>query len=142
MKGVAGGGLSRAGLDLRSEPIAIKKVEFPDGKSPANPFLQPGETPRVRASRGFEAMAASPDGRRLYPIVEGSFTDDPDLRRRFIYEFDNRTGSYTGRTWQYETDTDNNVIRAVDLDTGRGPAEALVQALGRIVPGPALSRRR
>jgi glycerophosphoryl diester phosphodiesterase len=84
--------------------------EFPAGKSPANPFLQPGETPRVRSSRGFEAMAASRDGRTLYPIVEGSFTDDPILRRRFIYEFDTRTGSYTGRTWQYETDTDNNVI--------------------------------
>jgi glycerophosphoryl diester phosphodiesterase len=95
-------------------------VEFPDGKSPANPFLQPGETPRVRSSRGFEAMAASRDGRTLYPIVEGSFTDDPVLRRRFIYEFDTGTGSYTGRTWQYETDTDNNVIGdAFTLGDGR-----------------------
>jgi glycerophosphoryl diester phosphodiesterase len=95
-------------------------VDFPDGKSPANPFLQPGETPRVRSSRGFEAMAASRDGRTLYPIVEGSFTDDPIARRRFIYEFDTRTGSYTGRTWQYETDTDNNVIGdAFTLDDRR-----------------------
>ena len=84
--------------------------EFPDGKSPANPYLQPGEVPRVRSSRGFEAMAISANGRLLYPIVEGSFTDDPLLRRRFIYEFDTRAGAYTGRTWQYETDTDNNVI--------------------------------
>jgi glycerophosphoryl diester phosphodiesterase len=95
-------------------------VEFPDGKSPANPFLRPGETPRVRSSRGFEAMAWSPDRRMLYPIVEGSFVDDPVLRRRFVYEFDTRAGSYTGRTWQYETDTDNNVVGdAFTLADGR-----------------------
>ena len=90
--------------------VLAPPVEFPDGKSPANPFLEPGEIPTVRSSRGFEAMAASRNGRLLYPIVEGSFTDDPVGRRRFIYEFDTRAGAYTGRTWQYETDTDDNVI--------------------------------
>jgi len=85
-------------------------VPFPDGKSPANPTLEPGEVPRIRSSRGFEAMAPSPDGRFLYPIVEGSFVDDPILRRRFVYEFDVRGERYTGRRWQYETDIDANVI--------------------------------
>jgi glycerophosphoryl diester phosphodiesterase len=55
-------------------------------------------------------MAASADGRHLYPIVEGSFTDDPLLRRRYVYEFDTHHAAYTGRRWQYETDTDSNVI--------------------------------
>jgi hypothetical protein len=32
------------------------------------------------------------------------------LRRRYIYEFDTSTETYTGRTWHYETDVDNNVI--------------------------------
>ena len=85
-------------------------VEFPDGKSSAHPFLAPGEQPRVRSSRGFEAMAASADGRHLYPVVEGSFADDPLLRRRYVYEFDTHRATYTGRRWQYETDTDSNVI--------------------------------
>ena len=85
-------------------------VPFPDGKSPANPTLQPGEQPRVRSSRGFEAMALSADGRALLPIVEGSFVDDPVLRRRFVYEFNLETEQYSGRTWQYETDADANVI--------------------------------
>lgn len=85
-------------------------VPFPDGKSPANPYLAPGETPRVASSRGFEALAASPDGRRLYPVVEGAFTDDADKRRRWVYEFDTRTQQYTGRTWQYQTDAEANVI--------------------------------
>lgn len=93
-------------------------VQFPDGKSPGNPYLQAGEFARVRGSRGFEAMAQSPDGRKLYPIVEGSFADDPQPRRRYIYEFDTRTSTYTGRTWQYETDRDVNVIGdAFALDT-------------------------
>lgn len=90
--------------------VLAPPVEFPGGRSPANPYLTPGETPRVRSSRGFEAMAASAGGTTLYPIVEGSFTDDPVLRRRYIYEFDTATATYTGRTWQYETDTDDNVI--------------------------------
>jgi glycerophosphoryl diester phosphodiesterase len=94
----------------RTGRVLAAPYEFPDGKSPANPFLQPGETPRVRSSRGFEAMAISDDGRYLYPIVEGSFVDDPLPRRRFIYEFDTGKGVYTGRTWQYEVDTDDNVV--------------------------------
>ncbi len=79
-----------------SGKVLAAPYEFPDGKSPANPFLQPGEVARVRSSRGFEAMAVASNGRMLYPIVEGSFTDDPVLRRRFIYEFDTRAGDVHG----------------------------------------------
>jgi glycerophosphoryl diester phosphodiesterase len=85
-------------------------VEFPDGKSPQNPFLAAGEQPRVPASRGFEAMGGSANGRYLYPIVEGAFLDDADQRRRFVYEFDTRSSAYTGRTWQYQVDEAPNVI--------------------------------
>lgn len=85
-------------------------VPLPDGKAPFNPLLQPGETPRIAASRGFEAMAGSPDGKRLYPILEGAFVDDTNQRRRFVYEFDTKTASYTGRTWQYETDQAGDLV--------------------------------
>ena len=61
-------------------------------------------------SRGFEAMAGSADGRRLYPIVEGALTNDPEKRRRVISEFDTRKKRYTARTWAYQTDTDANVV--------------------------------
>lgn len=87
-----------------------KPYSLPGGKSPQNPYLQPGETPRVRASRGFEALAGSVSGRYLYPVVEGSYADDPDLRRREVLEFDTRSGAYTGRTWDYQTDQEPNVI--------------------------------
>ena len=85
-------------------------VPFPDGKSPQNPYLASGEQPRIPASRGFEAMAASPDGRHLYPIVEGAFLDDADQRRRWVYEFDTRAAAYTGRTWAYQVDEAPNVV--------------------------------
>ncbi|PZF84995.1 esterase-like activity of phytase family protein [Jiangella anatolica] len=93
---------------------------LPNGlKSPQNPYLQAGETPLVRSSRGFEAMAASPDGRYLYPIVEGAYTNDPDQRRREIHEFDTRRDRYTGRTWSYQTHQDANVIGDA-FTVGRG----------------------
>ncbi|MFE6964433.1 esterase-like activity of phytase family protein [Agromyces sp. NPDC057679] len=98
-------------LHFDADGTLLEKPYSLDGaKSPQNPYLEPGETPRVRASRGFEALAASKNGRYLYPIVEGSYADDADLRRREIHEFDTKRGAYTGRTWSYEADQEANVI--------------------------------
>lgn len=84
-------------------------VPFPDGKSPANPHLAPGETPLVGSSRGFEALAGSRDGRYLYPVLEGALVGD-DPRDRVVRQFDTRAGRYTDRTWTYRVDTDANVV--------------------------------
>ncbi|AEG43778.1 esterase-like activity of phytase family protein [Isoptericola variabilis] len=86
-------------------------VGLPGGlKSPQNPYLAPGETPGVRASSGFEAMSASPDGRYLYPVVENALVGETDERRRVVYEFDTRRGEYTDRTWSYRTDLPGNLV--------------------------------
>jgi hypothetical protein len=45
-------------------------IPLPGVKSPQNPFLG-GETPNLPGSRGFEGMAISPDGKTLYPMLEG-----------------------------------------------------------------------
>ncbi len=84
-------------------------VGFPLGKSPQHPELG-DEQPRTRASGGFEAMAASPDSRYLYPILENGLVGDPDPRRRVVAEFDTTTGAYTERTWTYRVDTDANLV--------------------------------
>lgn len=98
-------------LHFDAEGTLLEKPFSLDGaKSPQNPYLAAGETPRVRASRGFEALAGSVNGRYLYPIVEGSYTDDADLRRREVHEFDTKRGAYTGRTWNYQTDQEANVV--------------------------------
>ncbi|MDQ0892487.1 esterase-like activity of phytase family protein [Agromyces ramosus] len=103
-----------------------RPVPLPSGaKSPQNPYLAPGETPRVRASRGFEALAPSANGRYLHPILEGSYADDPDLRRREVLEFDTRKHAYTGRSWSYQTDQDANVVG--DAFTVRGDVLLLVE---------------
>ena len=82
-------------------PIPLAGVQ-----SPQNPFLPSPDAWTIRASRGFEGMARSIDGKRLYPVIEGALRNDPDPRRRIVNEFDLRRGSYTGRTWQYRVDAE------------------------------------
>jgi hypothetical protein len=76
-------------------PILLPGVQSPD-----NPL---GGAPNLGGSRGFEGMAISPNGRTLYPMLEGPVQGD-DPRTLRIYEFDLPTTSYTGRRWQYRLD--------------------------------------
>src|SRR5262245_18134385 len=71
--------------------------------SPNNPFLVPPATATQPNSRGFEAMSSTPDGKHLYPILEGATVRDTDTNRRFMLEFD-IAGGFTGRVWQYHTE--------------------------------------
>jgi glycerophosphoryl diester phosphodiesterase len=74
---------------------------IPGLKSPNNPTLVgPASQPN---SRGFEAMAISPDGKYLYAALEGATVADPDQRRRHVYEFSINDKALTGRTWEYQT---------------------------------------
>jgi len=68
-------------------PIQVTGV-----RSPQNPFLSLSdrahpERPTVAASRGLEGVAISPDGSKLYALLEGAVADDDaqDLR---IYVYD------------------------------------------------------
>ncbi len=79
-------------------------IPLPGVKSPFSPDLAPGEAATLPASRGFEGMALSLDGRTLYPWLEGALIADPDRRRRVVNEFDIASRSYTGRTWTYRVD--------------------------------------
>ncbi len=76
-------------------------IPLPGVQSPQNPYLADPNAWTLRASRGFEGMAASLDGKTLYPVLEGALRTDPDPRRRVVNEFDVRAGVYTGRTWAY-----------------------------------------
>lgn len=87
-------------------------------KSPSNPHLAQGEKPTLRNSKGFEAMAASKNGRYLYPILEG-YLDGADKRTRVISQFDTRTNRYTGRTWNYQADTDDNLVGDAFMTDGK-----------------------
>ena len=67
----------------------------------------------VRRSRGFEPMAATPDGRRLIAMFEGPLVDpqtgqaEPFVR---MLEFDVATRAWTGRQWRYRLEDAANAV--------------------------------
>ncbi|GAA3515529.1 hypothetical protein FHR32_002620 [Streptosporangium album] len=83
-------------------------VSLPGVKAPENPFLN-GEQPNLGGSKGFEGMARSVDGRRLYPLLEGTVAGDPAGSLR-MNEFDLRKHAYTGKRWIYKLDDPGNSI--------------------------------
>jgi hypothetical protein len=112
-------------------------VPTPGVKAPENPTLQPGEQPNLASSRGFEGMAISGNGERLYPMLEGATAEDKaaglasDLR---IYEVavDSSGATFTGKLWRYRKEAPGNSIGdlialnsheflVVERDTAAGP---------------------
>jgi glycerophosphoryl diester phosphodiesterase len=85
---------------------------IPGVQSPNNPFL--GGLPSTHPnSRGFEAMAITPNGRYLYAALEGPVLTDFDKLRRYIYEFSIDAMALTGRVWQYRTE--NTAYMVADM---------------------------
>jgi len=99
-------------------------------RSPNNPTLNSAEATQPN-SRGFEAVAISPDGKSLYAALEGATVADVDQTRRNIYEFSIRRHTFTGREWRYRTESPGNMIAdmsavgrqhliVIERDGGRG----------------------
>ncbi|GIH21700.1 hypothetical protein Aph01nite_00100 [Acrocarpospora phusangensis] len=121
----------------RTGKVLRAPIPLPDGtKSPQSPDLAPGESPTLPGSRGFEAMAAGDDGWTLYPILEGAKINEPDQRKRVVYEFDVRAGAYTGRTWTFKVDDpglfvgdasvlDGRRLLLIERDNNMGPSSQI-----------------
>jgi glycerophosphoryl diester phosphodiesterase len=75
------------------------------------------QPPTIANSRGLEGMAISPNGRYLYPVLEGAVVGDPADARR-VYEFDVRRERFTGRTWAYRTELPGNMVADVQALDG------------------------
>ena len=99
-------------------------------KSPNNPFLG-GEPPTHPNSRGFEAMAITPNGKTLYAALEGPTVADAGTSRRYIYEFSTVEKALTGNVWLYRTEDpaylvadmwalDPHRLVVIERDGGRG----------------------
>jgi hypothetical protein len=108
-------------------------IPLPDVQSPQNPYLPRADAWTLRASRGFEGMALSTDGKWLYPVLEGALRDDSDPRRRIVNQFDLTAGKYTGQKWNYRVDAefpdaligdftalDGNRFLAIERDDDQG----------------------
>lgn len=106
--------LIRATLDGRVTGVYETRVGETTWRGPDHPALSiPGNPTQgvafqVPRSGGFEGMAASPDGRFLYPMLEQPTFDargtaETHNGRRFlrIFEFDAGATRYTGREFRY-----------------------------------------
>jgi hypothetical protein len=116
---------------------AVRSPDHPAISAPAAPNLTLDFS--VRRSKGFEGMASSPDGKKLYAMLEGGLWDATtkdweklDGREYLrVLEFDVATEKWTGRHWKYVLEAnglaigDFNMIDAttalvIERDNGEG----------------------
>ena len=96
-----------------------KVVKSPDNPTQPSPGKPNGTTSfQVSRSKGFEGMASSPDGKKLYPLLEGAVWDKEknDYERvegaqcLRILEFDVEKEEWTGRSWKFALENDAYAI--------------------------------
>jgi len=136
--------------DLKGKVLAVFETKV-DGKvvrSPDHPAVTTPGAPggavdfQVRRSKGFEGMAASKDGSKLYALLEGALYD-PATRanEQFegkdylrVLEFDVKTEAWTGRHWKYLLEGSSHAIGdfnmidgttglIIERDNGEGTAD-------------------
>ncbi|MBY0298453.1 MAG: esterase-like activity of phytase family protein [Methylobacterium sp.] len=110
--------------------VGGKPARSPDHMAVTTPATPAGSVSfNVRRSKGFEGMAASPNGSRLYPLLEGPLWDAEakDWEKRDgrevlrILEFDVASQSWTGRFWTYPLEANGHAIgdfNMIDATTG------------------------
>lgn len=108
-----------------------RKIQSPDNYQIGTPGA-PGESYKgvnLKRSKGFEGMAASVDGKFLYPLLEGPVWDDDkktwasadDKTVLQILEFDVAGEKWTGRSWLYPLEAAHHAIgdfNMIDASTG------------------------
>ncbi len=136
--------------DLQGKVLNVFVTEI-NGKvvrSPDNPAVKTPASPtdkmefEVKRSKGFEGIAASVDGSKLYPLLEGSLWDatqntyENDQGKNYlrILEFDVAKQQWTGNFWKYPLEDNSHAIgdfnmidanRAlvIERDNGEGVSE-------------------
>jgi hypothetical protein len=105
-------------------------VRSPDHPAVVMPATPSGEVKfQVRRSKGFEGMAVSSDGSKLYPLLEGALWDEktkaPETLdgKQFlrVLEFDVKAEKWTGRHWKYVLEANHHAIgdfNMIDATTG------------------------
>jgi hypothetical protein len=97
---------------------AVTTAAAPDARAPAF---------EVKRSKGFEGMAASKDGSRLYALLEGPVWNEATKSyeaveggRQYlrVLEFDVRAGRWTGRHWKYVLEANHHAIGDFNMIDG------------------------
>ena len=90
-------------LETMMDGAALRSPDHPAQAVPASPTQ--GVPHRVRRSGGYEGMAQSPDGSRLYAMLEQPLfapnSDQPEGRFLRILELDTARAAWTGRVLRY-----------------------------------------
>ncbi len=104
----------------------VKSPDHPTLTLQANPAL-PAPAFNIKRSGGFEGLAQSPDGSKLYGLLEGAlFKEDNSMeqaegsRALRIVEFDTAKKAWTGRSWLYPLSAGGDAIgdfNMIDADT-------------------------
>ena len=124
--------LIRADMSGKIEVVFETEVDGKIVRSPDNPAVTTPAVPggpvnfQIRRSKGFEGMASSPDGRFLYPLLEGPVwnaeakdwekLDGREYLR--ILEFDVQQSKWTGRHWKYVLDANGYAIGDFNMIDG------------------------
>jgi hypothetical protein len=99
-------------------------VPFPGVRSPQNPFLKiadraHAERPTLAASRGPEGLAISPDGAKLYALLEGAVTgDNPQDLRIYVYEVAKR--AFADRLLRLRLEMPSQTVNLASLTDASG----------------------
>ena len=136
--------------DMKGKVLAVfdtlvdgKVVRSPDHPAVTTPSAPGGAVDfQVRRSKGFEGMAVSKDGSKLYALLEGALwnpatnanesLDGKDYLR--VLEFDVKSESWTGRHWKYLLEGNSHAIGdfnmidgttglIIERDNGEGTAD-------------------
>jgi hypothetical protein len=121
--------------------VLEKPIPLPGVRSPDYPADYPAPVPaaNLASSNGFEGMAISPDGRTLYPTLEGPLADDADktIRRSFTFDIDKRRYEKGYRVYHVAdpsflvsdlTALDSKRFVSLERDNFQGPAAVHKQA--------------
>lgn len=117
---------------LLAPPYRVDGLKTPDTPGTTAPDAGQPNDANVKRSRGFEALAISPDGGRLFAMLEGPMLDDPAGQSR-ILEFDLAATRFTGVLWRYQLEAPEHAATelvayapgrflVIERDNGHGPA--------------------
>ena len=104
-----------------------KVIKSPDHYTQVTPRAPNGTLAcEVKRSKGFEGMASSKDGKKLYALLEGALYDqDKQAYENMngkeylqIIEFDVENKNWTGNTWQYPLEKNGLAIGDFNMIDG------------------------
>lgn len=136
--------------DMKGKVLAVFETQV-DGnvvRSPDHPAVTTPGAPggnvafQARRSKGYEGMASSKDGSKLYALLEGALWDEQakafetveGKQYLRVLEFDVKSEKWTGRHWKYVLEANHHAIGdfnminettglIIERDNGEGTAD-------------------